>query len=207
MPGMGLTATNRRPAAFGRRSISAARSPSTFAQRIAGRAIEDEYLCGFGGARLDGRPSSRMSSACDDLLSELGDAPVDRQTLRADPFFDRRGATPDRAGRDISGAARRRRPASDADVAWRSSYPCASVFVGRRRRHETGGRIAGRGEFFVFGIVVRGGVEASIAAVFDRRHQDAAPRPLHRISAARRSRPAPPIVARCLAAPATAAAG
>jgi hypothetical protein len=40
-------------------------------------------------------------------------------------------------------------------------------FVGRRRRHETGRRVAGRGEFFVIGVVVRGCVEAAIASIFD----------------------------------------
>ena len=64
-----------------------------FAQRIAGRAVEDEHLRAFGGAGLDGAAVETDVVGVRDLLAELGDASVDRQAARANPFFDRAART------------------------------------------------------------------------------------------------------------------
>ena len=89
-----------------------------------------------------------------DLLAELGDAAVDRQAPGADPLSSTARREPRPAlGEDISeplGDAGRRRTRACHELCLR-----ALSFVGRRRRHEARGGIAGRGQFFVVGVVVR----------------------------------------------------
>ena len=88
MPGIG---THGHEAAAGglRQSIDQRRAFAVgLAQRIAGRAIEDEHLRGVGGASLDGAAVEADVIGVRDLLPELGDAAVDGQAARANPFFD-----------------------------------------------------------------------------------------------------------------------
>ena len=49
--------------------------------------------CAASEARLDGTAVETDVVSLRDLLTELGDAPVDRQTARAKPFFDRAART------------------------------------------------------------------------------------------------------------------
>ena len=177
MPGMGLTATKRRPAVFGSRSISAGAFAVGFAQRIAGRTVEDENLRARGGARLDGAAVEPDVIGVRDLLPELGDAAVDGQPAARESILRRARREPrPRWARYFWS-----RSAAPAGVGRGRAMNCclASGFVGRRRRHESGGGIAGRGEFFVVGVVVGRGIEAVIAAVFGSARAPAPP-PLHR---------------------------
>src|SRR4029079_11119848 len=87
-----------------------------FAQRVAGRTVEDEHLCGGGGTHLDGTAVEADVIGGGDLLPQLRDPALDGKPLGADPFFH---ATPRRqaALREVFlqplGDAGRRRPRPD----------------------------------------------------------------------------------------------
>ena len=170
MPGMGLTAMKRRPAVLGRRSISAARSAVDSRSGSPGERLK-RNTCAAAAARVLDRASVEADViGRGDFLAELGDAPVDGEPLRADPFL-HAAARCEAALREIF-----LQPLGDAGGrrtrAWhgKSLVPAPSGLVGRRRRHQAGGGIARRGQFLVVGVVIRGGIEL-VGVVLDRGHQ------------------------------------
>ena len=163
MPGIGLTATKRRPAVFGSRSISAERSPSASRSGSPGERLNTNSCWPSAARTLMARPSSRMSSVCETFWPELGDAAVDGHAPGANPFLDRTARAQATLGEiflePLGGAGRRRtRTRHELSCRLRSRRTAAPPRGPRRNRPgaESSSSSASSSD---------GGIEAVIAAL------------------------------------------